>query len=137
LVPEQFHKWIKVFGKKKLERMPIRKIWNHAIDMKERFVPRKGKVYPLSREEREEVCEFIQEQLRKGYIRPSKSPQTVPVFFVRKKDGKKRMVQDYRYLNEWTIKNNYPLSLILDVVENIGTKKVFTKMDLRWGYNNV
>jgi len=59
------------------------------------------------------------------------------VFFVDKKDGKKIMVQDYRYLNKWTIKNNYPLSLISDIVENIGTKKVFTKMDLRWGYNNV
>ena len=59
------------------------------------------------------------------------------MFFVGKKDSKKRMVQDYRYLNEWTIKNNYPLPLILDVVENIGTKKVFTKMDLRWDYNNV
>ena len=59
------------------------------------------------------------------------------MFFVGKKDGKKRMVQDYRYLNEWTIKNNYPLPLILDVVENIGMKKVFTKIDLRWGYNNV
>jgi len=80
--------------------MPTRKIWNHAIDMKKGFVPRKGKVYLLSREEREEVCEFIQEQLRKGYIRPSKSPQTVPVFFVGKKNGKKKKVQDYRYLNE-------------------------------------
>jgi len=60
-----------------------------------------------------------------------------PVFFVEKKDGKKRMVQDYRYLNEWTIRNNYPLPLISDMLENIGTKKVFTKMDLRWGYNNV
>jgi len=59
------------------------------------------------------------------------------VFFVGKKNGKKRMVQDYWYLNEWTIKNNYPLSLISDVLENIGTKKLFTKMDLRWGYNNV
>ena len=47
------------------------------------------------------------------------------------------MVQDYRYLNEWTIKNNYPLPLISDVLENIGMKKLFTKMDLRWGYNNV
>jgi len=60
-----------------------------------------------------------------------------PVFFVGKKDGKKRIVQDYRYLNEWTIKNNYLLPLISDVLENIGTKKLFTKMDLRWGYNNV
>jgi len=47
------------------------------------------------------------------------------------------MVQDYRYLNKWTIKNNYSLPLILDVLENIGTKKVFTKMNLRWGYNNM
>jgi len=95
LVLEKFHKWIKVFGKKQLERVPTRKIWDHTIDMKERFVPRKGKVYLLSREEREEVCEFINEQLRKGYIRPLKSPQTAPVFFVGKKDSKKWMVQDY------------------------------------------
>ena len=85
----------------------------------------------MSREERDEMREFIQEQLRKGYIWPSKSPQMAPVFFIGKKDGKKRMVQDYRYLNERTIKNNYPLPLILDMLENIGTKKVFTKMDLR------
>jgi len=91
----------------------------------------------LSRKEREEVREFAKEQLRKGYIRLSKSLQTALVFFVRKKDGKKRMVQDYRYLNEWTIKNNYPLPLISDVLENIGTKKLFMKMNLRWGYNNV
>ena len=91
----------------------------------------------MSREEREEVREFVKEQLRKGYIRPSKSPQMAPVFFVGKKDGKKRMVQDYQYLNEWTIKNNYLLPLISDVLENIRTKKLFTKMDLRWEYNNV
>ena len=53
-----------------------------------------------------------------------------PVFFVGKKDSKKQMVQDYRYLNKWTVKNNYLLSLISDIVENIDTKKVFTKMDL-------
>ena len=126
-----------MFEKKQLERMPTRKLWDHAIEVKEGFVPKRGKVYLLSREKREEVREFVKEQLRKGYIQPSKSPQTMPVFFVGKKDGKKRMVQDYRYLNEWTIKNNYPLLLISDVLENIGTKKVFTKMDLRWGYNNV
>ena len=117
--------------------MPTRKVWDHAIDVKEGFVLRKGKMYPLLREEREEVRKFIREQLRKEYIQLSKSLQMVPVFFVGKKDGKKRMVQDYRYLNEWTIKNNYLLPLISDVLENIGTKKVFTKIDLRWGYNNM
>jgi len=53
-----------------------------------------------------------------------------------KKNKKKRMVQNYRYLNSWTVKNNYPLPLILDLINNI-RKKVFTKIDLRWGYNNV
>jgi len=62
--------------------MPTRKLWDHTIETKKEFVLRKGIVYPLSREEREEVHEFISEQLRKGYIRLSKSPQTVPVFFV-------------------------------------------------------
>ena len=131
LVPEKFHRWIKMFGKKQSERMPTRKLWDHAINVREGFMPRKGKVYPLSRKEREEVREFVREQLRKGYIQPSKSPQMALVFFVGKKDGKKRMVQNYRYLNEWMIKNNYPLPLISDVLENIGTKKIFTKMDLR------
>jgi len=115
----------------------MRKVWDHAIEIKEGFVPKKGKVYLLSREEREEVRKFIREQLRKGYIQLSKLLQMALVFFIGKKDRKKRMVQDYRYLNEWTIKNNYPLPLISDVLENIKIKKVFTKMDLRWGYNNV
>ena len=97
----------------------------------------KGKVYPLSREKREEFREFIREQLRKGYIQLLKSSQTALVFFIEKKDRKKRMVQDYQYLNEWTIKNNYLLLLISDILENIGTKKVFIEIDLRWGYNNV
>jgi len=91
--------------------------------MKEGFVLRKGKMYPLLREEREKVHKFLEEQLRKGYIRPLKLPQTVLVFFVGKKDSKKRMAQNYRYLNKWTVKNNYPLPLILDIIENIGTKK--------------
>jgi len=58
-MPKKFHQWIKVFGKKQLERMLTRKVWDHVIEVKEGFVLRKGKVYPLSREEREEVREFI------------------------------------------------------------------------------
>ena len=78
-----------MFGKKQSERMLVRKIWDHAIDVREGFIPRKGKIYPLLREVREEVREFIKEQLRKGYIQLSKSPQIALVFFVGKKDRKK------------------------------------------------
>ena len=73
----------------------------------------------------------MEDQLRKGYIRPSKSPQMSPVFFVNKKDGSKRMVMDYCNLNNQMIKNNHPLLLITELIDNIGSKKVFTKMDLR------
>jgi len=72
----------------------------------------------------------VDDQLRKGYIRPLKSPQTSPVFFMGKKDRKKRMVMDYRSLNKQTVKNNYPLPLITDLINNMGSKKVFTKIDL-------
>jgi len=137
MVPKKFLKWRKVFGKMESERMPKRKIWDHAIDLKETFKPRKGRIYPLSKNEREKVQNFVEDQLRKGYIRPSKSPQTSPVFFVGKKDGSKRMVIDYRNLNDQTIKNNYPLPLITKLIDNMGSKKVFTKMDLRWGFNNI
>jgi len=69
--------------------------------------------------------------LRKGYIRPSKSPQTSLVFFVGKKNRSKRIVIDYHNLNNQTIKNNYLLLLITELIDNMGSKKVFTKIDLR------
>ena len=137
LVPRKFLKWRKVFRKVESERMPTRKVWDYTIDLKETFKPWKGRIYPLSKNEREEVQNFVEDQLRKGYIRPSKSPQTSPVFFVGKKDGSKQMVMDYRNLNNQTVKNNYPLPLITDLIDSIGSKRVFTKMDLWWGFNNV
>jgi len=111
--------------------MPIRKVWDHAIDLKDMFIPQKRRIYPLSKNEREEVQNFVEDQLRKRYIRPTKSPQTSPVFFVGKKDGKKRMVMDYHNLNSQIVKNNYLLPLITELIYNMGGKKVFTKMDLR------
>ena len=110
--------------------MLTRKIWDHAIDLKAMFKPRKGRIYPLSRNEREEVQNFIEDQLRKGYIRLSKSPQTSPVLFVSKKDGGKRIVMDYHNLNNQIVKNNYPLLLIMYLIDGMGSKQVFTKMDL-------
>jgi len=105
--------------------------------LKEGFTLKKGKVYSLSREEREEVQAFVKDQLRKGYIWPSKLPQMSPVYFVAKKNGTWRIVQDYQHINQWTIKNRYLLPLIADILDEVGKRKVFTKLDLRWGYNNI
>ena len=137
LVPCEYWEYLDVFSKSKSERMPLRKPWDHRIDLKEDFPPKKGQLIPLSVDEQKEVEAFLDDQLSKGYIQPSNSQQTSPVFFVPKKDGKKHMVQDYRYLNEWTIKNNYPLPLISQLVDKLKGCKLFTRMDLRWGYNNV
>ena len=81
--------------------------------------------------------EFIREQYEKGYIRPSKSPYASPFFFIKKRDGKLRPVQDYRRLNSYTIKNQYPLPLITDLTNSFAGAHIFTKLDIRWGYNNV
>jgi len=61
----------------------------------------------------------------------------LPVYFVAKKDRTQRIMQDYRNINQWTIKNEYPLPLIADILDRVGKRKVFMKLDLRWGYNNV
>jgi len=79
----------------------------------------------------------VDNQLRKRYIRPSKSPQTLPVFFIGKKNRSKQIVIDYCNLNDQIVKNNYLLPLITKLIDNMGSKKVSTKMDLRWGFNNV
>ena len=81
--------------------------------------------------------EWINEQLAKGYIRPSKSPAAAPVFFVKKKDGSLRLVVDYRKLNAITVKNRYPLPLTQELIDQLSGASVFSKLDLRWGYNNV
>jgi len=73
----------------------------------------------------------------RGYIRSSQSPFASPFFFVKKKDGKLRPVQDYRQLNALTIKNQYPLPLISDIGDKLSSARYFTKFDVRWGYNNI
>jgi len=137
MVPRRFLKWRKMFRKVKLERIPTRKVWDHAIDLKEMFKPWKGRIYPLSKNEREEVQNFVKDQLRKGYIRLSKSPEMSLVFFVCKKDGSKWVIIDYCNLNDQIVKNNYLLPLITDLIDNMESKKIFTKMDLRWRFNNM
>jgi len=130
MVSKQFHKWLKVFGKVEFERILVRKVWNHTIDLNEDFKASKARVYSLSRNEKKEVQKFINEYLKKGYIRPFKLPQISPVFFVGKKDRGKHIVMDYCRLNKQTVKNNYPLPLITDLVDSMDNKRVFTKMDL-------
>ena len=92
IVLRQFHKYLKVFEKKDSERILMRKAWDYAIDLREEFVPKKGKIYPLSKVEREKIQKFVKDQLRKRYIRPLKSPQMSLVFFMLKERGWYRII---------------------------------------------
>ena len=137
IVPPRYHDFKAVFSKESFDQLPPRKPWDHAIELKIGSEPQRCKVYPLSPNEQAELDAFLEENLKSGRIRPSKSPMASPVFFVKKKDGSLRLVQDYGKLNEMTIKNSYPLPLLSDIINKLSKAKYFTKLDIRWGYNNV
>ena len=128
-----------VFTQEGFNDLPPRRSWDHAIELKPsaETKPVTSKIYSLSRSEQHELDKFLEEHLRSGRIRPSKSPMASPFFFVKKKCGTLRPVQDYRRLNEMTIKNRYPLPLISELMDKLKGAKYFTKLDVRWGYENV
>ena len=137
-IPPEYQRHAKVFSETAAQRFPPSRPWDHAIELKE-GAPKAidCKIYPITAGEDEKLREFIEEQRAKGYIRPSKSPYASPFFFVKKKDGKLRPVQDYRKLNEYTIKDKYLLPLIPDLIAEVQDAWIFSKFNIRWGYNNV
>ena len=91
----------------------------------------------MSQAELQELDKFVSKHLKRGTIQPSKSPYAASFFFIKKKNGKLRPVQDYHPINEWTVKNKYPLPLIPQLIDQLQDCSLFTKFDIRWGYNNV
>ena len=138
VVPEAYRDFTKVFSDTEAQRMPQHQAWDHSIDLKADAPDSlRAKVFPMSPNEQEALDVFLKEHLEKGYIIPSKSPMSSPFFFVKKKDGKLRPVMDYRKLNDITIKNVYPLPLASDIINRLQGARIFTKLDVRWGYNNI
>ena len=116
MLPKPYLGFRDVFSKESFDELPERKQWDHAIDLKPESQPFSMKVYPMSPVEQKELNDFLEENLSSGHIRPSKSPMASPVFFVKKKDGRLRFVQDHQKLNAMTVKNTYPLPLIPDII---------------------
>lgn len=137
MLPDQYMEFSSVFSKSSFDQLLPRRSWDHAIELKPGSEPKFCKVYPLNLDEQKQLDEFIEENLSTGCIRPSKSPMASPVFFIKKKDGSLRLVQDYRALNEMTIKNRYPIPLISELVNKLRKARYFTALDVRWGYNNI
>jgi len=136
-LPDCVKEFESVFAKEDFDILPAHKQWDHAIELVPGLEPKSSKVYPLSLVEQKELDSFLEENLCTGRIRPSKSPMAAPVFFIKKKDGSLRLVQDYRALNSMTVKNKYPLPLISELVSQLRRARYFTKLDIHWGFNNV
>ena len=126
-----------VFAKEDFDVLPEHRQWDYAIELILGVEPKLLKVYPLSPVEQKELDSFLEENLRTRRIRLSKSPIAAPVFFIKKKNGSLWLVQDYRALNSMMVKNKYPLLLISELVSQLRGARYFTKLDVRWGFNNV
>jgi hypothetical protein len=137
-LPKYLQDYQDVFEERDFNELPQRRPWDHAIELLPGSETTLNcKLYPLTLDEQKQLENFLEEHLQTGRIRPSKSPMASPFFFVKKKDGKLRPVQDYRKLNEITVKNRYPLPLISDILNTLRGAKYFTKLNVRWGYNNI
>src|SRR6266446_1481513 len=137
-IPKEYQRHSKVFDEKEANRFPPKREEDHAINLRENALAVLDcKIYPLSHDQDTKLNKFLEEHLRKGYIQESSSPYASPFFFIKKKDGKLRPIQDYQKLNKQTVHDNYPLPLIKTILKQLQGRSLFTKFDIRWGYNNI
>ncbi|KAI2644948.1 Transposon Tf2-6 polyprotein [Labeo rohita] len=131
-IPVEYQDLLEAFSTAKATELPPHRPGDCAIDLMPGALPPRGRVFPLSQPESEAMERYIEEELAKGFIRPSTSPASAGFFFVKKKDGGLRPCIDYRALNEVTVKYRYPLPPAL---EQLRSARFYTKLDLRSAYN--
>jgi predicted aspartyl protease len=137
--PKYLEPFAHLFEKQNFDKLPKHREWDHEINLTPdapKEIP--SKTYPMTQKELDTLDTFVEEGLRTGKIRPSKSPYAAPCFFIGKKDSPdKRFIQDYRTVNKYTIKDKFPLPRIVDQLDTLRDTKYFNKMDIIWGYNNI
>ena len=136
-IPEEYRDFADVFSKRKADELPEHRPYDHSIEIPSDASVPFGPVYHLSEPELKICKEYIEEHLRKGFIRPSHSSAGAPILFAKKKDGSLRFCVDYRGLNKLTRKSRYPIPLITNLLNNLQHAKLYTKLDLRAGYNQI
>ena len=137
----QLHELLKeyadLFPEKLPKGRPPKREVEFEIKMEEGATPPSKPPYRLSPKEHDELQAQIDDLLAQGHIRPSTSPYGAPVLFVPKKDGRWRMCVDYRALNRQTIRDQYPLPCIDDLLDRLGRAKHFSTLDLASGYHQI
>ena len=134
-LPKYYREWASVFSEEEINKLPEHSPWAHEIKLIEGSTPPYGPIYPLNKMELAVLREYINKQMAVGKIRLSKSPAGSPILFVRKADGMLCLCVDYRGLNKITVKDRTPLPLMTELREQVAKAKIFTKLDLRHGYN--
>ena len=135
-IPGVYRKWIKLFREEvTIEALPKHQPWDYKIKLKPGKQPTFGPIYALSEKELGTLRQYLEENIKKGFIKKSQSPAGYPILFIPKKDGILRLYIDYRKLNDITIKNRYPLPSISELQDRLSRAKYFTKLDLRGAYN--
>ncbi|KAL0198990.1 hypothetical protein M9458_007530, partial [Cirrhinus mrigala] len=134
-IPTKYQDLLEAFSTIRATELPPHRPGDCAIELKPGAVPPRGHIYPLSQPETAAMERYIEEELAKGFIRPSTSLALAGFFFVKKKDGGLRPCIDYRSLNEVTIKYRYPLPLVPPALEQLRSARFYTKLDLRSAYN--
>ena len=136
-IPQTFQRYRKVFSDEEAQRLPKHQPWDHKIDLIPGQQMSKTSVYRLTPPEKIALKEYIEDGLKRGTLRRSEAPDACSFFFIDKKDRKLRPVQDYRPLNAITRKNVAPIPLIPELIDKLLGARFFTKLDVRWGYNNI
>ena len=134
-VPAFYDEFEKVFGKEMQSALPEHGAQDCAIEWLPNTEPTSSKLYPMSQDELQLLREYIEEMVATGKIRPGKGHAGSPVFFVKEKTSKMRLVVDYHGLNAITIKDKYPIPLMTTLMEQVQESTWFTKLDLKNGFN--
>jgi hypothetical protein len=134
-LPAEYEPYRSIFSDEEARALPEHSQMDHAIDTTAN--PPYGPIYNLSADELAALRRYLDEQLKKGYIRPLKSPAGAPILFVPKKNSRLHLCVDYLGLNKATVKNQYPLPLILEILDRVSGSKIFSKLDLRDVYYRI
>ena len=137
VVTPKCHDFFDVFSRKEAKLMPPHRPYDHTIDLENDQAPPHSHIYPLSGTALSILQEFLDDMLGKGFIRASSSPGGAPVLFSKKKDGTLWLCVDFQNLNKITQKNRYPIPLVTNLIDQLGSAKIYTKFDLHAGYYNV
>ena len=105
VISEHYHEFKDVFDKENFDELPLKRLWDHAVELLPRDHVVDCKMCNLTLNEQKELDAFLEENLKLGRIQPSNSPFASTFFFIKKKDEKLQLVQDYRKLNATTIKS--------------------------------